>query len=154
MISTLVTVCDALIADLQGFVSGLGTIDPSRVHRYAPWNPEELLADGYRHLAVWPVGDAETGEDYVNLAREFVEHYDVLVWEPAGTEASRAVEDEAGAKAFLELQADVLERFLLPAQSAGGAYLARYVSTTFPESPGISRWFRSRIDCRRYHPLA
>lgn len=142
MPSDFVTYTDAVISDLQGAVSALSAANAT-THRYVPYNPEELqVSAGERHLAVWPMGEAEVADPLANWTLELVAAYAVLVWEDASEESSRGVLDEDATKTFLQLHQDVRARFLLQAnESIGGSELTRYVGTRFPEALGSVRWF-------------
>lgn len=154
-----VSTCDAIISDLTGAITTLAT--GLTVHRYAPMDPTELVRDKAlvtgRHLAVWPVGDvaSETSEGgfLLNGSVELIQDYRVLVWEPSPDAERGRPDSDANLQTWLQLHNDVRARFLRPAQSFGGAYLTRYITTEFPESPGLVRWFRLLVRSRSNVPL-
>lgn len=140
MSSDFETFCNELIADLTVGVAGLGTVT---VHTPAPWDPEELVNDGERHLAVWPLGESEgRGEDVEPLhmsADNILQAYRVLVWEPS-TDTARQVLDPEAASAFLTLHNQVRARFYA-GFSVAGWWKIRYRGVTFPDRTTDSRWF-------------
>lgn len=153
--STFSTTCDALIEDLTDNVATL-QVNTENVHRYVSWFPEELLDNGYRHLAVFPAAD---GFDTVNtqgapLGGHFREQvFVILVWESAGTESIRAVSDEQGAKDFLDLYEAILARLYVTAnQSMANAWKQWFVGAEVPSRSSSVRWFRILV--RRYDTLS
>jgi hypothetical protein len=153
-ISSLITVVDALVHDLQMAVPGLGpdVVSDDRVHRYGAWSAEELTADGKRHLAVWPISEANEDEYLTNSAIELVQEFQIVVWE-SNLGVERLVDDEEGAKALLELQEDVKTRLRLSAQAFGGSYLSKYAAMTLDQSPSLTRGFVMTVTCRRAEAL-
>lgn len=148
MTSVMVQVCDALIADLQSFVPGLGpdAVASSRVHLYAPWTPEAFLADGYRHLAVWPTGEEpEVAEPLATGFHDRVQFYHIVVWEPAGEE--RGVADDAGTLTFLDLYESVIGRlYVTTNQNLGGSWRTWFASSELDTTASLLRWFRIRVE--------
>lgn len=150
-------VCDAIIAELQtgatsgkGAVAGLGpdVVPEGRVHRYETWDPEELVDDGKRHLAVWPAAEGEevVDEESAEGAHSFYQYYDLMVWESAKASATRRVRSQDRTAAFLELHRAVRGRFYLTVnERLGGTQQTWYRATQFAEHLGKTRWFRMRI---------
>lgn len=147
MTSNFVTFADAVITDLQ---TNIAALTSATVHRYAPWNPEELAASaGERHLAVWPMAEAETAEPIGNWLHEVVQQYAVLVWEDASVDASRLRASEADYASFLDVHQSVRARFyVLANESIGGAEYVQYVGTRLADVPGPVRWFVCQIEAR------
>lgn len=133
--------CEAVIADLTNYVEGLGTVT---AHKLAPWDPQEIVNDGNRHLAVWPLGESEgQGEAVEPLhmsADNVLQAYRVLIWEP-GTDTARQVLDEDAASAFLTLHNQVRARFYNDSLAVTGYWKIRYRGVTFPDRTSDVRWF-------------
>lgn len=150
------TWCDAVITDLTANVVGLrGAI----VHRYSPYDPEELVAEpGERHLSVFPVASqAQEASPLVTGPGGdlLTEVYRVTYWEWAGEESSRATSDEDAAAALLEIAEDVRDRFYVVANlTIGGAHLNRYLGTALPERSGQVRWFAIGVQAQRHVHVA
>lgn len=150
-------VCDAIVAELQtGATSGQGAVPgldavavpAGRVHKYEPWDPEQLQDDGHRHLAVWPAPEGEevVDDESAEGAHSWHQFYDLMVWESAGTEATRRKRNETAAVTFLQLHADIRARFYRVAnKTLGGTQQTWVRATVFPEHLGRVRWFRMRI---------
>ena len=133
-------VCDALIADLQESVPGCrDTI----VHRYAPWDPEELVAkSGEKHLAVWPAPEAENAEPLYIGGHMLRQRYAIAYWEYAADLTARGTSDEAAAADLLDLQNAVRARlYALENANLAGAMSLRYSATLLPSRQGTTRWF-------------
>lgn len=133
--------CDAIADDLS---LNVGALDGAIVHRYAPWDPEELTAGASeRHLAVWPLPEsAESADGLTTNAHLLSQGYAVLYWENAGDESSRQVLDEDAAAALLDLQEACRDRFYRQAATTlGGSYRLWYRSCTMPARSGQVRWF-------------
>jgi hypothetical protein len=150
MTSNFQTFCDAVVDDLTNNVTGLRD---ARVHRYAPWDPEQLIADGgERHLAVFPA--AEAADESIPLVTGpggdmLIQVYRVVVWEDAGDEASRGVADEDAAADLLELLEAVRERFYKIANTfLGSTELTKYVGAALPDRAGQVRWFQVTVRAR------
>ena len=153
MASSWQTFCDAVIADLTVNVPALRG-DSVRVHRYSPYDPEELTAEvGERHLSVFPV--AASAQEAAPLVTGpggdlITETYRVTYWEHAGDESSRGQSDEDAAAALLELAEDVRDRFYVVANlRLGGTELTRYLGTALPDRSGQVRWFAIGVQARR-----
>lgn len=131
------------IADLLTLnVPGLAD---ATVHLLAPWDPSELLPDGTRHLAVWPVGenpDAEVTEPLTLDTLNAVQTYRVMVWEDGGE--ARGVLDVQGASDLLQLQND-MRRMFHPFRTFANVWKVRYRGTRFPERPSQVRVFEMEI---------
>lgn len=150
-------VCDAIVAELQtGATSGAGAVeglDPtkvpeSRVHRYETWDPEHLIEDGHRHLAVHPAAQGEevVDDESAEGAHSWHQFYDLWVWESAGKEATRRVREQDLSAAFLQLHSDVRARFYRTVnETLGGAQQTWPRATEFPQQLGKVRWFRMTI---------
>jgi hypothetical protein len=136
-------VCDAIATDLKSQVAAFQTNDDLEVHKYESWDPEELVADSKKHLAVWPVGEgAEAAGPLVSNAHELNQTFVALYWEPTGTDASRVVRDEDAAKALFNLHNAVRARFYVETnQMLAGSYRLWYSGASFPDRPGPVRWF-------------
>lgn len=138
------TVVDAIVSELTATVPALAA---AKIHRYTPWDPEELVADRSKHLAVWPEG--ETTEEAAPMtygSRQVRQGYVVLCWEPSGAESARGKRDEAAALVWLDLQNAVRARFHVKANmTLGGSMMLRYISTRLPERSGQVRWFELRL---------
>jgi hypothetical protein len=136
---------DGIVADLTANVSGLGTAE---LHRYAPWDPEELFAQsGETHLAVWPLADAESGEPLTSDAHKLIQLYAITVWQDASDSQSRRIHDETATLAFLDIWEATRNRLYKVANEfMGGSELSWYQGTTFDPGSGLTRWFA--ITCR------
>lgn len=134
--SQLADICDAVIRDLKDNVAGL---DGATEHPYEAWDPEHLIADGARHLAVFPIVEEQDLERRAIGAHTLTQSFVILFWEGSDTEATRLVADPEGAKAMLDVQQDVRDRLLLP------TWNAEYGQTTFPETTSLVRWFRTTV---------
>lgn len=144
-------VTDAIIADLRDNVPSLVEVKESNIHRLAPWSPQELTADGERHLAVWPApGDAEIAEPMTTDAHMLNQVYIILYWESSGTEGPRLVGDEAGAATLLDLHNAVRDRiYRMSFQTIGASDRVWYIDTSFPEVVSRVRGFEIRLSVRR-----
>lgn len=146
MASSITGFVDALILDLTTEVPGLRDALP---HRYAPWDPEQMLAQaGERHLGVWPSSALEEaiplvtgpGGDLLNQS------YQIAYWEDAGDEASRGIVDEEAAfDLFALLEATRARLYALENVNLGGAEHLRYVGAATAERSGVVRWFQLAI---------
>lgn len=134
--------CDAIATDLTTNVSGLST---AIVHKYAPWNPEEMAAQvGETHLAVWIAAEAESASPLTSAAHSWTQVYRVLVWQEATDSQGRRMQDVTKDLAFLQLWESVKARFYVAAnQFPSGTSSERtwYQGTQFPEDSGTMRWF-------------
>lgn len=150
-----VTMCDAIAAELQATVSGVSAAN-AVLHRYNPWDPKALdVGDGQRHMAIWPVGEAEVADPLATGSHQFTQPYVVLVWEPAVTDVARGVTDEAATKTFLQLHNDVRARFYVDAnQHLGGSELTWYAGSQLPDEPSDARWFAITVSVRRFQAFA
>ena len=153
MASSWQTFCDAVIADLTTNVPALRG-DSVRVHRYSPYDPEELTAEvGERHLSVFPVAStpAEVTPLLTGPGGDLItETYRVTYWEHAGDESARGISDEEAAASLLELAEDVRDRFYVVANlRLGGTELTRYLGTALPDRSGQVRWFAIGLQARR-----
>ena len=144
LVSTFAATCDALIEDLRDNVPSLA-VDPENVHRYLAWFPEQLVADGDRHLAVFPSPDnfdAPETEGAPIGAHLRSQGFVILVWEPAEGESQRATSDEEGAKALLNLYEAVLARLYVTAnQTMAGSWKQWFAGASVPARSGQVRWF-------------
>lgn len=139
--SDFATVVDAIIEDLTTNVAGLRD---AIVHRYAPWDPEELQAAPHeRHLAVFPSAEnTDVAEPLATGSHQLNQVYSVLYWESAGDEPARAVLDEQAAADLLDLHNAVRARFYVSAnESLGGSTLVWYAASGLAERVGAVRWF-------------
>lgn len=145
-------VCDALMDEL---VTNVAALAGSVQHLYAAWNPEELEADGKRHLAVYPVADSpDTPIPLTMSEQELDQFYAVVYWEP-DPRATRQVEDETGAKALLDLCEAVRDRvYAADRQMLAGSERVWYAGTTLPSVSGQVRWFRLIVNVRRIASFA
>ena len=157
-------VCAAIVAELQygtssgqGGVSGLdpGTVPPAQVHQLEPWDPEEFVADGKRHLAVWPHPDGETTTPLGHDLHELTQLYVIQVWESSGTESTRRTRDEASAGTLLDLQNAVRARFYLQANQdlAAGVEQLWWIASAFPARLGQVRYFQAVVRARKPIPF-
>ena len=89
---------DAAATTLQG-VAGLTS---ATVHKYTPASPERLTTDGRRHLAIWPVSEAEVMDPMTIGGSDLVVTFEILVWEPTA-ESELTVADETAMAAFLDV---------------------------------------------------
>lgn len=143
MASDFETFCTTVLADLVANVSGLSA---AVQHSLAPWSPEELEADGARHVAVWPAGEQAESVTPLDLgALQFNQVFRVLVWEDSGTESERQVTDTTATATFLQLQNDVRARFMRLNFAVSGYYRAWPAQTRFPERSSQVRWFELSI---------
>ena len=153
MTADFVVMCDAIKTDLVANVTGLGSakVPTKNRHLYEPWDPENLEADGARHLAVWPLQEAEEKQPLATGSHALNQQYAVVVWESSGTESTRLQRDEAGAATFLQLHNDTRGRFYVETnQQLGGSDRVWYVGTSFPVVPGPVRWFAITVEVRRF----
>lgn len=142
--------CDGLIEDLLDNVPTL-MVDPQNIHRYLAWMPEALVPDGARHLAVYPGTSpfdqmSPIGASLGSLERR--QSFEILVWEPSGTESSRQVSEEQETKVFLDLYEAILARMFVAANQpiSGGAYRQWVTSATVPTRSSQVRWFGLLIE--------
>lgn len=148
------SMCDAIAADLTlaGQVPAR-PLEGATVHKYGPWDPEELTPDptGTRHVGVWAAGEGVDGgqAEQVEGGIGFdilKQRYRVLVWEQAPQEGDRLVRDEAADAAFLQLHNDVRARFYLTTNlNLGDSEICRYEASRFPEKIGQVRWFELQL---------
>lgn len=127
-------VVDAWVADITGNVDGMADVV---VHPYAPWSLELLYVErNERHLAVWPEPDAEATTPFTTDGGQMTEQdYVVVVWEDAGPESSRLIDDDAANGDWLDLAEAIRARFFVAANVRIGDPLimrTRYMSGTFP----------------------
>jgi len=136
---------DNVCEDLMDNVPALA-VEAANVHRYASWSPEELLSDGKRHMAVWPLGEAERATPLTLGAHELDQLYRVLVWEDAADESSRGVTDQDATAALLDLHNDIRDRFYVQAnQGRAGAFRVWYRGARFPDRASRVRWFEVEV---------
>lgn len=150
MTTTFTGICDALIDDLMANVPALTDV---RVHRYAPWDPEQQVApNGERHLAVYPA--AEGAEDAVPLVTGpggdmLVQVYRIVYWEGAGDESGRGIADEEAASDLLSLLEAVRTRLYdTDNLRIGGAEHLRYTGAGLPDRSSAVRWFMLGVQIR------
>ena len=139
------------MADLTTNVPELRDV---REHRYAPWDPEELIAEaGERHLSVFPV--ASQAQEATPLVTGpggdlITETYRITYWEDAGDESSRGADEEAAAD-LLGLAEAIRNRFYdVDNLRLGGAHLVRYIGTALPERSGQVRWFAIGVQAQNH----
>lgn len=156
MSSDFQTTIDAIIADLQANVAAISAIPAANIHRYEPWDPQELAAspgDG-NHLAVWPaVEGAESARPLTTgPGSDLIEQrFAISYWEHIGTEGGAGVRDEAASAALLTLHNAVRARLYIVANiQLGGAFDTRYLGTTFPSRATGVRWFTLTIASFRH----
>ena len=144
------TFCEAAALDLTTEVPGLRD---ASVHLFTPWDPEQQVPDGDKHLAIWPQAEeAETAEPLVTGPGGdlLVQLYAVLYWEPAGDESSRGIADMDAARDLFALHNDVRARFYaIENITLGGTVDTRYIGSRFPERSGQVRWFALALRARR-----
>lgn len=148
---------DAMVTGIQAGVTGLDTttVPASKVHKYAPWNPLELTPDGARHLAVWPLAEAEAGSPLAQNVHQIhtLQHsFAALAWEDAAS--SRGAPDPTGDAAWLTLANGLRDFFYTEANrqrsfSWGGYYRITHVGTAFPEQPQAVRWVALTVTADR-----
>lgn len=143
-------VCNAVIADLTAAGRPL---EGATTHLLAPWNPEELMPDDKRHLAVWPVAEqAESPapqEEFVTGGHTLTQGYYVLVWEMASDEEARLKLDETKAAEWFDLHNAIRARFYVEAnQQLGASNPLWYAGTTLPEQVSNVRWMRLALTRR------
>jgi hypothetical protein len=101
------SVVDAWVTELQTNVTGLDSalIPALRVHRYAPWSPEQFDGErGERHLAVYPQTESEAVEPLLTDGTKLAfQTYTILVWEDASDEVTRGYDDDTANLAWLTL---------------------------------------------------
>jgi hypothetical protein len=150
MVSTLTGVCDAICDELTNNVPELRD---ALVHRYAPYDPEQLMAEvGDRHLAVFPAAEA-TDESFPLVTAPggdlLQQLYRITYWESAGDESSRGYADQEAAGELLTLLEKVRARFYIVANlRLGGTDSMQYVGAGLPERSGVVRWFQITIRVR------
>lgn len=141
--------CDAVLVDLEENVPALRGVLP---HRYGPWDPEKLTADGgERHIAVWPAAEAadESAPQTTDGGAMLIQLYRILYWEDAGDEAPRGIIHEESAKDLLELIEAVRGRFYLRSNFfIGGTEYTTYVGTSLPDRSSTVRWFQITVRAR------
>jgi hypothetical protein len=140
--------CDAILADLTSSVSG---VRDAITHRYAPWNPEELVAeDGNRHLAVWPLAEgAEASSPLTTNSHMLTQLYRILYWEPSPDESLQGLDEDAAAD-LLSLQNAIRARFYIAAnQTIGGNFQVWYEGTTLPERSLRVRTFAMTVSAQK-----
>jgi hypothetical protein len=144
-------------AQVAGFDTSIVPDDIRHVHRYAPWNPLDLVADGNRHLAMWPLPDAEAASPLAQNVQQVhtLQHvFAVLAWEDAAPQNSRQMPDEAKDRAWLDVANGLRDFFYVEANRQrayawGGYYRITHVGTTFPETPQAVRWVALTITADR-----
>lgn len=144
------TVCDAIATDLTGNIPALAGV---KVHKLAPWTPEQAIRDQDRHLGIWPGGDvnpatleAEDAQPSTNFGHQLNQTYYVMYWEPSETEVTRGLLDEPAAESLMDLQNAIRDRFYVEAnQTLGGSALVWYGGSTFPDRAGPIRWFAVQL---------
>jgi hypothetical protein len=148
------TVCDAIATELQTNVAALAAMTHLTVHKYSPWDPEDLAAspgDDAQHLAVWPVGEeAETATPFVTApGGDLIEQrYRVMYWEHIGKEGSLGTTDETATTTLFGLHAAIRARFYDSSNTQlGGTVSTRYLGSIFPNRAGGVRWFALAIAC-------
>lgn len=109
-------ITDYWVSDLTENVDGLADV---QTHVYTSRSIESLLADGRKHLAVWPVDtgpqqrpapyDQQAIQTTGSLNTEY--NFAVLYWEPS-SEAENTKADEDAAADLLQLADDMRARFL------------------------------------------
>lgn len=140
--------CDALKADL---VTNIPALTDAETHLYAAWDPERFEADGKRHLAVWPEGEAEAPEPLATGSHALNQSYVVAVWESSGAEPTRLELDEEGAKTLLDLHNDVRDRLYVEVnQTLGDFERVWYAGSEFGTIPGLVRFFAIRVSVRAH----
>jgi len=142
-------IVDHIVTDLTTTVPKL--MDAT-VHKYAPQDASQLVADESVHIAVWPTGErpSETSQIFTLSAIDVAVDLQVLYWESAVGEAERGTPDEAAAAEMLELIDDVRARFLSNAnRSSVGSYNTRWVDVTLgaggTQGSSLVRWFVATI---------
>ena len=156
MSSDFQTTCDAIIADLRANVAAIGAIPAANIHRYEPWDPQDMQAspgDG-NHLAVWPAIEGTeaarpltTGPGSDLLEQRFAVSY----WEHIGTEGGAGVRDEVASAALFTLHNAVRARFYIVANiQIGGAFDTRYLGSTLPSKATGVRFFTLTIASFRH----
>lgn len=140
---------DAVLDDLDSNVFH-GDI---RIHRYAPWDPEQLRAEvGERHLAVFPAAEAVDEATPLVTAPGgdmLLQMFRVLYWESASDEAERGIVDEAAAGDLIDLLESVRGRFYKTANTfLGEAELVSYLGASLPDRSSSVRWFMLSIRAR------
>ncbi|MGH2373045.1 MAG: hypothetical protein ACRDIC_06145 [bacterium] len=144
------TFCDAVALDLT---TNVVSLRDALVHLYAPYDPEELVADpGEHHLSIFPVADSaqEAQPLTTDGGAEHIEIYRILYWEHAGDESVRGIADTEAARALLQLAQDTRDRFYKRAnQFMANSTSVRYVGTAFPDRSGVIRWFAIGIRAKR-----
>jgi hypothetical protein len=150
------TTIDAIITDLRANVAAIGAIPTGNIHRYEPWDPQDLLAspgDG-NHLAVWPAVEGAEGARPLTTgpgSDEIEQRFAVSYWEYIGVEGGAGVRDEAATAALLTLHNAVRARFYIIANiQLGGAHMTRYLGTSFPQRASGVRWFTLTIASFRH----
>lgn len=150
MASSFTGYCDAVVEELTTTVPALRDV---LIHRYAPWDPEQLIADGgERHLAVWPAADAaDVSEPLVTGpgGDMLLQLYRIVYWEDATPESSRGVVDEQAAADMLGLIEAIRARFYaIENVFLGDTDRSHYVGTSLPERSGQVRWFQMTVQVR------
>lgn len=153
MASDWATFIDAVIDDLTSSVAGLA--DPNLiVHRYAPYDPGQLVAQtGERHLSVFAVADVPEESLPFTTAPGgslLTQTYRVVYWEDAGDESSRSVLEEEAAFDLMTLADATRERFFkIINLTLAGATDVRYLGIQFPERSSQVRWFALGVRANR-----
>lgn len=149
-------IVDAIVDDLTANVAGLADVE---VHRYAPWSPENLQADGARHLSVFPLAEGEVAEvvaiGSASGSRRLTKTLAILIWEDSVTQAERQVADEDADRAWLQLHNDVRERFFREsALIMGGVNRLEYAGAVFGENAELVRWMQIQLAAETFKAFA
>lgn len=131
MASTIQSVCDAILLDLQTFVPAITNAIP---HLYAPWDYELLSADrGETHIAVHITQEAMT--PLSTDAHELTQIYEVLMWQDAKDEGAKGINDQAANLAWLVLfesvRARLYQELTQTLSGTSGVELCWYKGATF-----------------------
>lgn len=144
-------VCHGVLEDLTENVGGLIGI---ATHHCVPWDPEGLVDDGSRHLAVWPSPEGENAEPFTTLGENYTAQFLVAYWEPSGEEDQTQLADPDAAESLLELHNTTRARFLRRTlNTTGGSWSLRYRGVRFPDATGLTRWFLLMFETQRAKDL-
>ncbi len=145
-------VCTALMTDLTENVTGLteATAPSLQKHLYTKWDPEFLIADKNRHIAIFP--DSLTVVPLANEAHEHVSVIQIVVWEDV-QELARLTRNEALTAALYDVHDAIMTRlYLIANENAGGSEQSWALSSDMPSSlVGTgSRWFAISVSVTNY----
>lgn len=150
-------VIDAILLDLMTNVPNLGGV---KVHKYASHDLQSLVADGKRHIAMWPTGEApsEEAQPLMTGAKNFQLIFQLLYWEPSDEQA-RGVADETAAFRLLELVDEMRARLMVEDnRTLGNSWRIDWMGAELglggSQDQGQTRWASAIITAQMVIPFS